>query len=82
MKSKGVVQQVKEKEINKSCNSEITVDDIREWKKQLDDADIPNREYKFIKYCPHKNGLVTINFPFQEGDCEICFQDIVHRFLK
>lgn len=82
MKNKGIMQQIKEKEVNKADSAEVTIDDIMEWKKQLDDADTSKRQYTIMKYCPHKNDLVSINFPLQEGDCEICFQEIMDRFFN
>jgi hypothetical protein len=42
----GIVPQIKSGGEYKSCsNAEITIEDIREWKAQLDAKDIPSRVY-------------------------------------
>lgn len=61
---------------------EITVDDIRKWKQELQDAAIPNREYTIMKYCRHKNDLVAMSLPFKDGDCTICFEETFGKLLK
>lgn len=66
----------------KKISKEITVDDIRKWKEELDRISIPRRQHVIAKYCKHKNSLVTINFPFKEGDCAICFEELFSKLCN
>lgn len=44
-KNKGIIPSIKNKGEYNSSTNHVTVEDIREWKKQLDEANIPKREY-------------------------------------
>lgn len=72
MKNKGIVKQIKEKEADKEDRTEVTVDDIRQWKKELD-AQPVLRKYKVWKWCPHGGNFF---------DCPICFKEMADRFFN
>jgi len=84
MRNKGILSKINSKGKHTSTNSklEITVDDIREWKKQLHEANITERKVKLMKYCPHREELVKMNLPMEKGDCELCYHQTWDEVLK